>query len=322
MLFNAHDDIWTNVAIKRQLGKRDILRNFHCKQYEKGEATGGIFVIWQDKEYENEPKKRAYEIIKNMTIEAVESRDIVQIIRRKEDFDTAETEKKLAVVIGVEGLSFIREDLDLLYVLYMLGVRHSTLTWNEQNALATGVKGDPQRGLTEVGKQCVKKMNKLGIVVDVSHTNEKTFWDICEASSFPIIASHSNCRKLCDVKRNLYDEQLKAIASSGGVVGLNAFSEFIDADEKERTLEKLAEHMDHMVEVMGIDHVGLGFDFTGYLHDETDNSDRPKVIKGFEDITKAQKLIKLLGKKGYSSEDIEKIKYKNFVRVIKECISR
>lgn len=323
MLFNAHDDVWTNITRKRQLGRKDILRNYHFEQYRKGGVSGGIFVIWQDEECGVSPKNSAYNIIKGMAIEAVECQDLVQIIRRKEDFEKAEKEGKLAVVIGVEGLNFIGGDLDLLYVLYMLGVRHSTLTWNEENALATGVNGNPQRGLTELGKQCVHKMNKMGMVIDVSHANEKTFWDICEVSSSPIIASHSNCRELCDVPRNLYDEQLKAIAETNGVVGLNAYSEFIHMDEKERTLERLAEHIDHMVEVMGIDHVGFGFDFVGYLHDETaDNSarDDAPLIKDFEDITKAQNLVTLLSKKGYSSEDIEKIKYKNFVRVFNECM--
>lgn len=325
MLFNAHDDVWTNITRKRQLGRTDILKNYHCEEYKKGNVTGGIFVIWQDRQYENDPKKRAYDIIKNMAIEVVETRDLVQIIRKKEDFDKAAEEGKLAVVIGIEGLNFIGEDLDLLYVLYMLGVRHATLTWNEQNALATGIRGDKTKGLTRLGKQCVYQMEKIGMAIDVSHANEKTFWDICEIASSPIIASHSNSRKLCDVNRNLYDEQLKAIASTGGVVGLNAYSEFVSMKEEERTLDKLAEHIDYMVEVMGIDHVGFGFDFFNYLEDENVQNfseDNTPPIKNFEDITKAQNLVELLIKKGYSSEDIEKIKYKNFVRAINKCIAK
>ena len=325
MLFNAHDDIWTNVTRKRQLGRTDILKDYHCKEYKKGDVSGGIFVIWQDKEYKNRPKKRAYDIIKNMSVEIIESRNLVHIIRKEEDFQKAEIEGKLAVVIGIEGLDFIGNDLELLSVLYMLGVRHTTLTWNGENSLATGIKGNKERGLTELGKKCVSKLEKMGVVIDVSHANEKTFWDICQVASSPIIASHSNCRKLCDVTRNLYDEQLKAIAATGGVVGLNAYSEFVSMKEKDRTLDKLAEHIDHMVEVMGIDHVGFGFDFFNYLEDENVENfseDNTPPIKNFEDITKAQNLVKLLVKKGYSSEDIEKIKYKNFVKTINRCITK
>lgn len=323
MIFNAHDDVWTNITRKRQLGGKDILRYYHCEEYKKASAGGGIFVIWQDKVYEGDSKKRAIEIIKNMCIEAVATKDLVQIIRRKEDFDRAREEGKLAVVIGVEGLSFIGDDLELISVLYMLGVRHCTLTWNEENKLATGIRGNPKKGITRLGKDCIKYMEKIGIILDVSHINEKSFWDICEIVKKPIIASHSNCRKLCDVTRNLYDDQLKAIAATGGVVGLNAYSEFVDMDEKNRTIDRLCDHVEHMVEVMGIDHVGCGFDFFNYFEDENVEkfkSDNTPPIENFGDITKARNLIEALLKRGYCKEDIEKIEYKNFERVIKEGI--
>lgn len=323
LIFNAHDDVWTNVTRKRQKGIKNTLREYHYKEYMKGGASGGIFVIWQDKDYENKPMRRAYEIIKSMSVEILENRDLVQIVKEKQDFEKAERDRKLAVVIGVEGLDFVGEDLELLSVLYMLGVRHATLTWNGENSLATGVQGNPERGLTSIGKKCVSYLEKMGVVIDVSHANEKSFWDICECTAKPIIASHSNCRDICNVSRNLYDSQLKAIGEKGGVVGLNAYSEFVASAQSERTLEKLASHIDHMVEVMGIDHVGLGFDFFQYFHDdnvEKFKEDNTPPIVDFDEISKAGNLIKLLIKKGYSLNDIEKIKYKNFIRVINECI--
>ncbi|WP_234122713.1 dipeptidase [Clostridium hydrogenum] len=323
MIFNAHDDVWTNITRKRQMGRKDILRNYHCQEYKKASAGGGIFVIWQDRVDKKDPKKRAIEIIKNMSIEVAETKDLIQIIRRKDDFNKAREEGKLAVVIGVEGLSFIDNDLELIPVLYMLGVRHCTLTWNEENALAAGINGSPKMGLSKLGEECIHYMEKIGMVLDVSHINEKSFWDICEIVKKPIIASHSNCRKLCDVTRNLYDDQLKAIANTDGVVGLNAYSEFVDMDEKNRTIDRLCDHIDHMVEVMGIDHVGLGFDFFNYFEEENVEefkSDNTPPIENFEDITKAQNLINCLVKRGYSREDIEKIEHKNFIRVIRKCL--
>lgn len=316
MIFNAHDDVWTNVTKKKELGIENVFKEYHYTQYKKGGLNGGIFVVWNDEENVENSTKRAFEIIKNMSLEVIENRNLMRIIKSKEDFVKAENEKKLAVVIGVEGLNFIKNDLEILYMLYMLGVRNISLTWNEENLIATGVKGNTKRGLTSFGVDVVSLMEKLGIVLDVSHANEKTFWDICNVTNNPIIASHSNCKSICDVKRNLTDEQLKAISEKNGVVGINICKGFVSQNKNNQTIEGLANHLDHMVEVMGIDHVGFGFDFCDYLYDDNENS----TLKGFESLDKVQNLINLLVKKGYSSEDIEKIKYKNFVRVIGEII--
>lgn len=313
MVFNAHDDIWTNVTKKKELGIKNVFREYHYKQYKKGGLDGGIFVVWNDEENST---KRAFEIIKNMCLEIIENSDVMRIIRGNEDFLKAKNENKLAVVIGVEGLNFIRDDIEILYMLYMLGVRNINLTWNEENLIATGVKGNAKRGLTSFGTSVVYLMERLGIVLDVSHANEKTFWDICNVTSKPIIASHSNCKSICDVPRNLTDEQLKAISEKNGVVGINICKSFVSQNKNNQTIEGLVNHLDHMVEIMGIDHVGFGFDFCDYLYDDNEVS----TLKGFERLDKVQNLLNLLAERGYSSEDIEKIKYKNFVRVIGEII--
>lgn len=316
MIFNAHDDVWTNVTKKRELGIDNIFREYHYKQYKKGGLSGGIFVVWTDKEYKEDSMKRTFEIIKNMSLEVVKNKDIIKIIKTKEDFDKAVSENKLAVVIGVEGLNFIREDIDVIYTLYMLGVRNINLTWNEENLIATGVKGNPKRGLTLLGVRTVELIERLGIVLDVSHANEKTFWDICNVTNKPIIASHSNCRNICDVPRNLTDEQLKAISEKNGVVGINICKSFVSSNKNNQTIEALVNHLEHMVEIMGIDHVGFGFDFCDYLYDDNEDS----TLKGFESLDEIQNLINLLIKRGYKKEEIEKIKYKNFERAIGEII--
>ncbi len=321
MIFDAHGDIWTDVTVKRQGGMENVFKSFHLERYQKGGVNGGIFVIWIDPPNDKEPDKRAFEIIENMSVEITNNQDIFKIIRKYDDIKEAKDTNKLAIVIGSEGLSYIGKNINLINALYMLGVRHATLTWNEQNDLATGVKGDPNRGLTQYGIEAVKRLEQLGMIVDVSHANEKTFWDICQLTTKPFIASHSNCKALCSAARNLTDEQLKAIAQKGGVVGLNAFSDFVSDKKEDRDIEHLANHVDHMVEVMGIDHVGLGFDFDDYLAGETMKffaEEESANTIGFENITKVPKLIKIFENRGYSKEDIEKIKYKNFLRIIKE----
>lgn len=321
MIFDGHGDIWTDVTVKRQEGKIDVFKSMHLEKYKKGGVNSGIFVIWIDPPNDKEPKKRALEIIENMSVEITNNFDLFKIVRKYDDIESAIDSNKFAVIIGSEGLSYIGKNIDLLNVLYMFGVRHASLTWNEENELATGVSGDPNRGLTQIGKKAIKRLEQLGMIVDVSHANDKTFWDICDITTKPIIASHSNCRALCNAKRNLTDEQLRAIAQKGGVVGLNAFADFVADNKEERDIYHLADHLDHMVEIMGIDHVGLGFDFDDYLTGETlsffAEGDSPSTIE-FENITKVPKLIEIFKERGYCEEDIEKIKYKNFVRTIKK----
>ena len=221
---------------------------------------------------------------------------------------------KLNVLMGIEGLRAIKKNLDWLDTFYQLGFRHASLTWNEENDLGTGAKGDENRGITEIGKAAIRKMNELGMVVDVSHANEKTFWGIYETSTKPIIASHSNARSLCDHVRNLTDEQIKAIAETGGLVGAVAYKGFVDLDKEKQTIERYVDHIDHMVSLVGVKHVGIGFDFCEYLH--ADRTGKDMNPKGLEDASYAQNVIEELRKREYSEEDIRKIAYENFMRVI------
>ncbi len=323
MIFDGHADIWTDVTIKRQNGISDVFKKVHLERFNKGEINGGIFVIWVDPPYDNEPQKRFFEIIEHAAIEIMENRDIFKIVKKAKDFDIAVNSSKMPIIIGIEGLSALGSNFNLLNLLYMFGVRHASLTWNEENKFATGVNGSPNRGLTKQGVQAVKKIEELGMILDVSHLNEKSFWDVYKYSTKPFIASHSNCRSLCDVPRNLRDEQLKAIAEKGGLVGVNAFREFVHVEKDKQDIEHLADHIDHMVEVMGIDHVGFGFDFFDYLEDDSINSFAGSGdigVKGIEDTTKAKNIIKIMEKRGYSKEDIEKISYKNFYRIINQIL--
>lgn len=319
MIFDGHGDIWTDVTVKRQEGNKDIFKSFHLERYKKGGVKGGIFVIWIDPPNDKNPGKRALEIIENMSVEILDNQDIFQIVRKYDDIEKGLKENKYIVVIGIEGLSFIGKNVDLINSLYMFGARHASLTWNEENVLATGVRGDSNRGLTSYGREAVRRLEDLNMLVDVSHANDKTFWEIYNMARKPIIASHSNCRALCSNPRNLTDDQLKAIKETGGLVGLNAFADFVHEDKEKRDIEHLANHLYHLVEIIGIDHVGFGFDFDDYLTGETLKffaEDGSPSVKDFENITKVPKLIEMFEARGFSKEDIEKIKYKNFFRIL------
>ena len=270
MIFDGHGDVWTDVTCRAvDHGERDIFRKHHLHKFQEGSVTGGIFVIWIDPPYDNDPVKRSKQIVKSIKQEMEDSADILNFVKKYDDFEKGTKEGKLNIVTGMEGLSQIGEDIDMINYFYdEVGVRHAMLTWNELNALATGWPVDVTRGLTEAGKKAVKRIQDLGMVMDVSHLNDKCFWGVIDLAQGPIIASHSNARSVCPAMRNLTDDMLKAIAKTGGLVGMNSMREFISEKHDEQNVEHLADHVEYIADLIGIDHIGLGFDFDDYLGGE------------------------------------------------------
>jgi len=324
-IFDAHADIWSDVVVRRGRGERDIFLNHHLEKFKKGGISGGIFVMWIDPPHDQRPEKRLEEIIRAAQEELEEASDLLHLVRVASDFETAESMGKLPVVWGAEGLSGIGCDLGRLDVLYDLGIRHVSLTWNEANPLATGVKQDLDRGLTALGFEAVRRVEALGMLLDVSHLNEKSFWDVISVVRKPITASHSNARTLCDAARNLTDEQIRAVASTGGVIGINSYRDFIDHDRNKQTIERFVDHIDYMVSLVGVEHVGLGYDFCDYIEENLLNDKTVEVPEsrvpdtlGLETAQKASDVLKHLRQRGYAESDIEKIAGGNFVRLLKK----
>jgi membrane dipeptidase len=269
------------------------------------------------------------------------------------DIRRAKRQSKIACLMGIEGGHAIENSLPTLREFYRLGVRYMTLTWNNTNDWADAGRGEKKHnGLTDFGKEVVREMNRLGMLVDVSHVSDKTMSDALDVSKAPIFASHSSARALSDVPRNIPDELLKRIAQKGGVIQVNFYSLFVDAttvapqnearnqrlkapqdalnekykDDPERLAEesdkleaanplpplpisKLIDHIDHIVKVAGIDHVGLGADFDGA-------NDFPE---GARDVSMLPSITYELLKRGYSERDIRKILGENFLRVFAEA---
>jgi membrane dipeptidase len=322
-IFDGHSDIWTDVTQRTLKGENNILKKYHLDKLRKGQIEGSIFVIWIDPPYTKDPYARSMQFVDSIKKELEYCKDSVLIVRSYENIEKALAENKFYILIGLEGLSSIGENLDLIDFFYDFGARHASLTWNEENALATGTRGNADRGLTELGKKAVKKINQKNMLMDVSHLNDKSFWDVVNVTDKPIIASHSNCRALCDVSRNLTDDQLSKIAETGGLVGINSFNEFVHKDKKKQTVEMLAKHVVHMAEVMGTDHIGIGMDYCDFLDDSamsSFSSQETSYTLRLEDASKTYNVITELKKIGFSKDEIEKIAYKNFHRIIKEII--
>ena len=215
-------------------------------------------------------------------------------------------------ILTIEDLGVIEHDLSRLEFLYNNGVRIASLTWNFKNSIAHPNKvrqkePDNENGLTEFGIEVIKKMEELGIIIDVSHLSDKGFWDLYHHATKPFIATHSNCRSVCNHVRNLTDDMIKAIHKVGGVMGINFATDFICEGAKLTYVEDIIKHIDHIKEVASIEVVALGTDFDGI--------NRTTEIDSASDMPM---LIDALKKHGYTDEEIDLITHKNFLRVFNE----
>lgn len=322
MYFDAHSDIWADVTLHRMAGETNVFDRCHAERLKSSNVEGAVIVMWVDPPHDKRAVARTEEIFKCVSDELAEVKSI-RVVKSFADIEKAKAEDKIYVLMGVEGMAYIRDDISRLDDYYNLGARHGMLTWNEVNSLGSGAVSGSTDGLTELGKQVVRKMQKQNMIVDTSHLNEAGFWDIVKITEKPIIASHSNCKALCDVPRNLTDDQLRAIRDVNGVVGLNSWRYFIDPDPAKQDVDHLALHAERMIDIMGIDHVGGGYDFFEFLGTPEDPDafgGDDSGCPGLEDCTKLPNLFGAFKKMGMSKEEMDKIAYGNFHRVIKECL--
>jgi len=276
-------------------------------------------VIWVDPPNDVDYAKRTHQIMKAIS-EEICTCDFFRIVHNYDEMMQAKRDGVIYIFIGVEGMSYVGDDLSRIDEYYQFGVRECMLTWNEENSLGSGATSGSDKGLTSTGKAAVEKMQELGIIIDVSHLNESGFWDVIDLTRAPVIASHSNASALCAHPRNLTDDQLRAIAKTGGVVGLNAYNQFIQLDPRRSTVERLADHAIHMIEVMGIDHIGCGFDFVDYFTSGVAYGDNGNITKGIKNCTEIDNLFLELSSRGLSKTDLEKIARCNFQRIIREVL--
>lgn len=324
MILDIHADIFTDVFNKKINGESNIIEKYHLNKFNKGGINGGIFVFWTkpNSQYDN------YEIFKKMMKYAKDeveiSKDYLSIAKNYKEYINSLESGKITAMMNLEGLSVLEGDISKVEEIYDYGIRFSSITWNEENEFACGIKVNNDFGIKEKGKEYIKLAGELGIVIDVSHASDKTFYDIYNNTKKPIIASHSNCRKLCNVGRNLLDEQLKLIKETGGIVGINAYRDFIHEEKSKKDLENLINHIDHMVDLIGIDSVCFGFDYCDYIEDDVQENihARKEVTIGLENASKTQNIIYELKSRGYNNIDIEKISNKNFLNFIKDNVNK
>jgi membrane dipeptidase len=354
VLVDTHNDAVTACIEKKVSFDQDLtgINHSDLKRFKEGGLDYQLFSIWCDGE---KVKPYAWAMREMDTMDAVAARNLDKIVVAK-DWKTMNAALKAGKIVaqyGVEGGHMIEDDINKLDTFYNRGVRYMTLTWNnsptwasshadEKNSTYTGPKG-----LTSFGKAIIARMNQLGIIVDISHVGETTFWDAINTTTKPVIASHSNAYSICPVTRNLKDDQIKAIGKNGGVICLNFFSGFVDSNFSKKdmafrkthsaeidallatgiqreyaftmlsdkykneseaikpTIEQLMQHFDHIVKLIGINHVGIGSDFDGI------NS----APQGLSTVLDYPNFTKALIARGYSNKDIKKVLGGNFLRV-------
>ena len=311
-IFDLHADIGWDILRKHEQGRTHVLREEHLPKLIKGEVLGvGIASYFEG----SEDWGRMQKMVLAARQEIEENLDAVTWIKSKADLEES---GKPQVVMTVEGMCGIRDQAEeKIQWLYDQGVRIASLCWNDENALATGVKGRVTRGLTEEGRKAVRKMDELGMILDVSHTNEKTFWDMVEVVRGPLIATHSNTRALCEVHRNLTDQQIMAIAAKGGVIGLNAARNFIDSNPEHQDALHLAAHGRHIADLVGVEHLAVGFDFMDFFEDHATS-----MGTNLTSALQAQNLIQGLRAQGFSEDECQAIGYDNALRVLRQTLKQ
>lgn len=357
ILIDTHNDI-PSTAIDANLSfDQNLQTKTHSdlQRMKEGGVDAQLFSIWCDGNKQN-PYAWANREIDTVLAWTNRNPDKMMQAFTVADIKKAAKQKKLAVLFGVEGGHMIENDLTKLENLYNRGTRYMAITWNNSTEWATSAldettKADSlkHKGLTDFGKSVINKMNQLGMLVDLSHVGETTFWDAINTTTKPVLVSHSCVYTLCPHRRNLKDEQIKAVAKNGGVIHLNFYSGFLDSAFEKRSdaftikhktemdsllkinpepyfmqvylfqkypdevktlrppMNLLLDHLDYIVKMTGVDHVGLGSDFDGV------NS----LPQQLDDVTAYPLITKALIERGYSKKDIRKILGGNFLRVLK-----
>jgi len=339
------------------IGKRSNESQVDLVRMKEGGLDAIFFAVFVSNDLdEKHPSKKALEMIDEIHRQVEINKNLAETALSPEDIRDIHKKGKRAILIGMENGGPLEGSLRLLRDYYRLGVRYITLTHNGNNDICDTSNPGKSRwnGLSPFGRQVVEEMNRLGMLIDVSHISDKAFWDVLELSKAPVFASHSCTRSLCDIHRNLTDDMIRALAAKGGVIQLTFCSFFVDeeymrlAEEEEKKIEpqkkkleekykdnqdaywnalitlwkevappapkieKLIDHVDHVVKLVGVDHVGFGSDYDG----------TGSVPQGLDDVSGFPLITYHLLKRGYSEEDIKKILGGNFLRLFEKAQTR
>lgn len=350
VVVDGHNDvIIESILPGRDIGQRLQGGHTDIPRLIEGGIDVQVFAVWSDdKRWQRGAFQHANDQIDALTEVIRRNSDRIELAQSTADIMRINDQGKIAALIGIEGGNMIESSLSNLEALYQRGARYLTLTWNYNLPWATAAAVEnvklpaKQKGLSKKGRAIIRKMNELGMMVDLSHGSKKLFYDVLGVSSKPILVSHSNAAALTPHFRNLDDQQLAALKKNGGVIGVNFYSGFLDSDYEAKVkelyakyvgpatagmsvskqyslltkeqqyqanapLSLLVDHIDYLVKQVGIDHVAIGSDFDGIEAPPQD----------LEDVSQFPNLTKALLARGYNEDAIAKIMGLNFLRILK-----
>jgi membrane dipeptidase len=347
-VFDGHNDTLVDLLDPPEGGERSFFErsekgHIDLPRAREGGLIGGIFAIFtpaplgskeRDRDYGLTVSEEGYRVKPRSAVDHPYSREFtdrviglaydleqeadgeVSLVRRYGELEDNLQRGVLSIVLHLEGASAINEDLGNLGEYYSQGVRSIGLVWSRPNVFGHGVpfrfphSPDTGPGLTGPGRELVKECNRLGILIDLAHLNERGFWDVAELSDAPLVVSHAGVHAICASTRNLTDEQIGAVGESNGLVGIIFAPSMTRADgkrEEDIPISGIVRHIDHVVERIGVDHVALGSDFDG-----------AQMSSELADVAHLPNLIKALRDRGYDQGSLEKIAYRNWFRVLRD----
>jgi membrane dipeptidase len=311
IVIDAHCDALGDVIYRgRRLGHRSSDGQFDLPRALEGGITAELLAVFHEPSRVGSPAEQSLRYIDSFFEEVGSFPHLATAATTAADIVRAKAKGKVALVLSMEGAEALGGSLAALRCYHRLGLRFLGITWNRRNEAADGI-GELQAagGLTRFGRELVSECNRLGIVLDISHLAPPGVRDVLELSEAPVVATHANSHALRPFPRNLTDFQLEAIAATGGVVGATAVPAFLGEEEMRAPLSSLIDHVEHMVRVMGEDHVGLGMDFDGV---------QDKRVEGIEDASCFPNVTRALVERGHSPARIQKILGGNFLRVFQQ----
>lgn len=334
VVVDGHSDLVVDIYRRHRRGETAVFRRVHADTLRAAGVDVLMLSTGGDAPAQNvgsdDPVWCTLQRIQAVHREQEQSQDVVTLCGRMAEVDQALAAGQIALLMMIEGGRPLRDDAGMLELYYRLGIRSIQLTWNSRNLLGDGCAETEAGGrLTRLGKAVVKTMNRLGMVIDLSHASEATFYSALDTSEAPIIVSHANARAVCSHLRNLTDDQIRALAQHGGVIGACLFPRFIDPEQP--SMERLLDHIDHIAALVGVDAISLGPDLIDYALDiflpelrgyaqgalYGDDFQFPDDLK---DVSALPLVTVGLRRRGYATEDIAKIMGGNLLRVYRRVI--
>ncbi len=332
LVIDCHSDIHLDMIRSRGRGENRVLERRYLPRWKEA----GLKVVVLNTlarfgpdpyPYHTSPVHSALLMIDAIQQEIAESSDHFFQVLDPDDISRAQKEGKIGILFGLEGAEPVERDLGLLRCYYRLGLRIMNLTWHQRNLAADGVAEPSNSGLSNFGRTLVREMNRLGIIIDLSHLSESAVREVLELSEQPVIASHSNTVALYDHPRNLDDWQIEAIAEKGGMIGVVFLGRFVARESP--NIHHLLDHLDHIATLVGPEHVGIGCDYTDFCADMIISSQRIagpsravddteiSYAEGLEDVTKLPNLTRGLISRGYRDNEIRGILGENFLELFR-----